>query len=209
MTPDLNLRPPGALTNLSYGHQPRSARPDIDQLFNRVRKDDYNAFGRIFKANYARLCAYSNRFVMSRQLAEEIVDDVFCNLWKNRKRIRISSSFQAYLVASVRNRSLDCLRKLRHEKKKSLLEHAETIPCRQSIASEAMMLDELHDRIHAAVSILPSQCRTIFLMSREEDLRYKDIATRLNISIKTVDTQIGRALKHIRKMIAEDQLHAG
>lgn len=208
MTPDLNLRNLNAPTDLPYGQHARAARPDIDQLFNRVRKDDYTAFGWIFKANYARLCAYSNRFVLSRQLAEEIVDDVFCNLWKNRKRIRISSSFQAYLVTSVRNRSLDCLRKLKHEKKRSLLEHAEAIPCGQSIASEAMMLDELHDRIHAAVSILPSQCRLIFRMSREEDLRYKDIATKLNISIKTVDTQIGRALKHIRKMIAEDQLHA-
>ncbi|HEX8041354.1 MAG TPA: sigma factor, partial [Chryseosolibacter sp.] len=103
MTSDLNLRNLNPPAELNYG-QPL-ARPDIDQLFNRVRKDDYTAFGRIFKANYARLCAYSNRFVLNRQLAEEIVDDVFCNLWKNRKRIRISSSFQAYLITSVRNRS--------------------------------------------------------------------------------------------------------
>ncbi len=193
--------------DLSSGQHTGAGRQNIDQLFNRVRDDDYIAFGWIFKTHYQTLCAYSNRLVMSRQLAEEIVDDVFSNLWKNRKKIRINNSFQAYLVRSVRNRSLDCLRRLKHEKKKSLLEHAETIPCRQSIAYESMMLDELHDRIHAAVSILPSQCRLIFQMSREEDLKYKDIAKKLNISIKTVDTQIGRALKHIRRMIADEQLH--
>jgi RNA polymerase sigma-70 factor (ECF subfamily) len=66
-----------------------------------------------------------------------------------------------------------------------------------------MMLEELNHRIHAAVRILPKQCRLIFQMSREQDLKYKDIARELNISIKTVDTQMGRALKHLRKVIAE------
>jgi RNA polymerase sigma-70 factor (ECF subfamily) len=179
------------------------ARPTtIDLLFSRVRKDDYTAFESIFKNNYHALCSYSNRFVLSRQLAEEIVDDVFCTLWKNRKKIRITTSFYAYLATSVRNRSLDSLRKLKQEKRKSVLQHAEAIPCGQSIAYEMMMLNELNERIEAAVRILPRQCRIIFLMSREEDLKYKDIAEKLNISIRTVDTQIGRALKQLRKVIA-------
>lgn len=177
----------------------------MDQLFHRVTLGDYTAFDRIFKRNYPALCAYSKRLVMSPQLAEEIVDDVFFNLWNNRNKIRISTSFHAYLVTCVRNRSLDCLRQQKREKKKSLLEHAETLPCRQSIAYESMILEELHHRIRAAVRILPAQCRIIFQMSREEDLKYKEIAERLNISIKTVDTQIGRALKHLRRVISEQE----
>lgn len=170
-------------------------------MFHRVTLGDYTAFENIFKKNYRGLCAYSNRLVMSPQLAEEIVDDVFFSLWKNREKIEINTSFQAYLIASVRNRSLDSLRRLKHEKRQSVLEQAEALPCKQSIAYETMMLEELNGRIHAAVRILPTQCRIIFQMSREEDLKYKDIAQRLNISIKTVDTQIGRALKHLRKVV--------
>ena len=155
----------------------------MDELFQRVARGEYIAFETIFKKTYQNLCFYSNRFVMSPQLAEEIVDDVFFNLWNNREKIQISSSFQAYLITSVRNRSLDCLRKLKREKKRSLLEHAESLPCKQSIAYESMMLEELNHRIHAAVRILPKQCRLIFQMSREQDLKYKDIARELNISI--------------------------
>jgi RNA polymerase sigma-70 factor (ECF subfamily) len=191
-----------AKSNTFVDYRLSSSFEELDQLFHRVTRGDYTAFERIFKKNYHLLCAYSNKLVLNPQLAEEIVDDVFFSLWKNRERIEINTSFQAYLVTSVRNRSLDCLRQLKHEKRKSLLEHAETLPCKQSIAYETMMVEELHHRIHAAVRILPTQCRIIFQMSREEDLKYKDIAQRLNISIKTVDTQIGRALKHLRKVIA-------
>jgi len=182
-----------------------SSMKGMDQLFYRVTLGDYTAFERIFKMNYSSLCAYSNRLVMSPQLAEEIVDDVFFSLWNNRNKIQISTSFQAYLITCVRNRSLDCLRHLKREKRRSLLEHAETLPCKQSIAYESMILEELNHRIHAAVRILPTQCRIIFQMSREENLKYKDIAERLNISVKTVDTQIGRALKHLRKVISEQE----
>lgn len=187
--------------NTLVSHRPSPSFEGLDQLFHRVRRGDDTAFETIFRKQYHGLCAYSNRLVMNPQLAEEIVDDVFLNLWKNREKIEISTSFRAYLITSVRNRSMDCLRQSKHEKRKSLLEHAENLPCRQSIAYETMMLEELHHRIHAAVRILPTQCRIIFQMSREEDLKYKDIARKLNISIKTVDTQIGRALRHLRKVV--------
>lgn len=187
----------------SFDTAQRSFRlQEMDELFERVRRGEYIAFEIMFKKCYSSLVSYSNRLVLSPELAEEIVDDVFFTLWNNREKITISTSFQAYLVRCVRNRSLDSLRKLKHERKNSLLEHAESLPCKQSIAYEMMVADELHHRIRAAVSILPKQCRLIFQMSREEDLQYKEIARKLNISIKTVDTQMGRALKHLRKAIA-------
>jgi RNA polymerase sigma-70 factor, ECF subfamily len=173
----------------------------IDHLFQRVRNDDYTAFEIIFKNSYRSLCSYSNQLVISPELAEEIVDDVFCSLWNNRKKINITSSFQSYLVISIRNRSLDCLRKQKGEKK-YVLEKAERVQCKQSIASEKMIYEELCHQIDRAIQDLPEQCRLIFQMSREQELSYKEIAGMLNISIKTVDTQIGRALKFIRKSIA-------
>lgn len=177
----------------------------LDELFKRVIEDDYNAFEQIFKSTYKSLCAYANRVVKSHELAEEVVDDVFCNLWRNRKKILITTSFKSYLLASVRNKSLDCLRKLKHEKN-TMLESAATVPCKQSIAYETMFFEELHARINDAIQGLPKQCRTIFLMSRDQDLKYKEIAELLHISIKTVDTQMGRALKYLRKTIAPADL---
>ncbi len=184
---------------------PGKQAESIDQLFQRVVGDDYTAFEIIFKDNYGTLCTYAMRFLKSRELAEETVDDVFCSIWTSRKKIQISSSFRSYLLTSVRNRSLDCLRKLKHEKN-TLLENASSLPCKQSIAHETLAFEELSDQIDAAIAGLPKQCRLIFLMSRNEDLKYKEIAEILNISIKTVDTQMGRALKYLRKIIVPQQL---
>jgi RNA polymerase sigma-70 factor (ECF subfamily) len=176
-------------------------QPDsIDRLFQRVVDDDHSAFEQIFKSTYKTLCAYSNKLVKRHEIAEEIVDDVFFNLWRNRKKIQITNSFHSYLFTSIRNKSLDTLRKLKHERK-TVLDGAETIACKQSIAYESLIFEELNARMEAAVSGLPNQCRIIFLMSREQDLKYKEIAVALNISIKTVDTQMGRALRYLRKQL--------
>jgi RNA polymerase sigma-70 factor (ECF subfamily) len=193
------LQPPPDNAPLRYRNL--SHQVSIDVLFQRVRNDDYTAFEKIFKAHYRPLCSYSNRLVISPQLAEEIVDDVFFNLWENRKKIHITSSFQSYLVVAIRNRSLDCIRKSKGEKR-YVLEHAERVQCKQSIAHEVMVYEELCHHIDIAVKNLPEQCRVVYQMSRDQELSYREIARTLNISIKTVDTQIGRALKYIRKAIA-------
>lgn len=177
------------------------AGASIETLFRRVTDDDYSAFESIFKDSYRFLCAYARHLVTCPELAEEIVDDVFFNLWHNRKKIHISSSFRAYLIACIRNRSLDSLRKGKGVKT-YVLDHAEMIECQQSIACDTLIYEELRTQIDQAIQCLPEQCRVIFLMSRDEELSYKDIALQLNISVKTVDTQIGRALKHIRGRIA-------
>ncbi len=177
----------------------------LDELFARVVADDYRAFERIFKTMYRHLCTAANRIVKSHELAEEIVDDVFCNLWKNRTKIQISVSFKSYLMASIRNKSLDCLRKMKNERN-TALENAAAIPCKNSIAYESMNYEDLQQQIEAAIQKLPRQCKLIFLMSRDQDLKYKEIAEALNLSIKTVDTQMGRALKYLRKSIPTTSL---
>ena len=181
----------------------RSAESN-EMLFQRVKNDDTIAFEIIFKKHYRALCSYSNQLVINRELAEEIVDDVFCSLWSNRKKIHITTSFQSYLIISIRNRSLDCLRKMKGEKK-YVLDHADKVQCKQSIAHESMVYDELLHQVNTAVKRLPEQCRLIYLMSRDHELPYREIARSLNISIKTVDTQIGRALRYILLQIASQE----
>ena len=197
------MRSPFQATPDSSGFpcKPPSHEEGIDGLFQRVVNDDYSAFEKIFRMNYRYLCSYSSSLVVCPQLAEEIVDDVFCSLWSNRKRIQINSSFRAYLITSIRNRSLDTVRKLKGGKV-YVLEQANMVKCKQSIACDALIYEELCAQVDKAVEELPRQCQMIFRMSRDEGLPYKDIAHRLAISVKTVDTQIGRALKHIRKSIA-------
>jgi RNA polymerase sigma-70 factor (ECF subfamily) len=172
-----------------------------DALFQRVAHfDDKQAFERIFNRSYRSLCLLSCRIVRNTELAEEIVDDVFYSFWKNRKTINISSSFTSYLLVSVRNRSLDCLRKMKN-KKSTLLDSSADFPSNQIVADEQMAYEELSNRIDAAIQSLAPQCRLIFRMSREQELTYKEIAEHLKLSIKTVDTQMGRALKHLRSEI--------
>ena len=170
----------------------------LDSLFKNVTDyDDYNAFENIFKRTYTSVCSFVQKMVRSHELAEEIVDDVFFSLWKNRKKIRITSSFKSYLLTSVRNRSLDCLRKMK-KKQNLALENASTLPSSQSSVLENMECNELQLRIDTAIQLLPKQCRLIFILSREQGLKYREIAEMLSISIKTVDTQMGRALKFLR-----------
>jgi RNA polymerase sigma-70 factor (family 1) len=190
----LNQQPSKAFANKIDGHG-----TSLDSLFQRVvSSDDKQAFEVIFETTYAVLCGISFRMTKSAETAEEIVDDVFCSFWKNRRKINITMSFTPYLIASVRNRSLDYLRKLKNEKS-STLEVASGIASSETIASDFLAYEELNNHIKAAIQSLPPQCRLIFTMSREQELTYKEISEKLGLSIKTVDTQMGRALKHIRK----------
>jgi RNA polymerase sigma-70 factor (family 1) len=170
----------------------------LDNLFQRVvYSDDQEAFEQIFDTTYALLCGISFRMTKNAEASEEIVDDVFCSFWNNRRKINIASSFTPYLIASVRNRSLDYLRKLKNQKP-STLDDASGIASVEVIASDAMAYEELKNHITASIQSLPLQCRLIFTMSREQDLTYKEISEKLGLSIKTVDTQMGRALKYLR-----------
>ena|SRR5258708_34775409 len=178
-----------------------TATRSLDNLFQRVVcSDDQMAFGQIFESTYTLLCRVSFRITKNSESSEEIVDDVFYSFWKNRKTINIIRSFSLYLIASVRNRSLDYLRKLKNENSSSL-EDASGITSVETIASDAMAYEELENHITTAIQSLPRQCRLIFLMSREQNLTYKEISKQLGLSIKTVDTQMGRALKHIRRAL--------
>jgi RNA polymerase sigma-70 factor (family 1) len=173
---------------------------DVELLILRVlQENDYKAFQTLFRKMYSPLCQFCIKFVHVREIAEELVSDVFYNIWKNRERITVTSP-KAYLFTSVRNKSFDYLRKV----KRSVcvdLEAANHIPATVNSSYEVMIHDELHHRFERSVANLPKQCRLIFELSRDEGMKYKEIAVMLNISIKTVETQMGRALKNLRKSL--------
>ena len=169
----------------------------IDSLIMRVIEgDDYFAFELLFKKMYNPLCQFCIKFVKSSEVAEELVSDVFYSIWKNRNRLIISSP-KAYLFTSVRNKAYDHLRKVKKQVHCDL-ENATNIPSDTANSQEILVLNELTACMEQSVARLPKQCRLIYELSRDQGLKYKEIATILQVSVKTVETQMGRALKHLR-----------
>lgn len=174
---------------------------DIDALIMRViEDDDYVAFQFLFNKMYAQLCHFCVKFVRSPEVAEELVSDVFYNIWKNRNRLIVSSP-KAYLFASVRNKGFDHLRK----SKKMVhcdLDKANHLPANTASSQDILVLQELTERAEKSIARLPKQCRLVYELSRDQGLKYKEIAVILRVSVKTVETQMGRALKHLRNSVS-------
>jgi RNA polymerase sigma-70 factor (ECF subfamily) len=171
------------------------------QLFG-LRNGDVTVFEMFFRAHYQPLCNYAFTFVQDRDEAEEIVQSTFLAVWEKREAIEIRTSLKSYLYAMVRN---SCLNAIKHEKIKQKHAGEELAIGDRSHESVAhgVLSDELEERIHMSMEKLPEQCRLIFKLSRFEELKYAEIAEQLNISIKTVENQIGKALKIMREELKE------
>ncbi|GAB2764136.1 RNA polymerase sigma-70 factor [Rhabdobacter roseus] len=184
----------------------------IEVLFGKViQEGDYLAFRELFTRHYRPLCTYAMRVVAIREIAEEVVADVFVKLWKNREQIEVHTSFKAYMYRAVRNQALDYLKLRSHRLRER--DSLDTVQWSTTHADhftplEECSFNEFYDRVEGCISDLPRQCQVIFRLSREEGLRYREIAERLNISVKTVETQMGRALKVLRERVPEHRLVA-
>jgi RNA polymerase sigma-70 factor (family 1) len=160
------------------------------------------AFDTLVRSHYGRLCNFVYRFVGSREVAEDIVQDVFVRLWENREAFDITDPLP-YLYQSVRNRAVSHQRQtvVRERWREQALSVAQERHAASSAASE-VEAGEVADAVARAVEALPERCRLVFTMSREQDLSYAEIARLLGISVKTVETQMGRALKSLRARLA-------
>ncbi len=136
----------------------------------------------------------------SRAVAEEVVQDVMLELWRRRESLAEESSPQAYLFQSTRNRALNHIRHERVERKSE----PELMRQTQISASAPSLLveDEIEVALKTAVSELPERCREVFELSRIHGLKYAEIATVLGISVKTVEAQMGKALRSLRVKLA-------
>ncbi len=154
-----------------------------------------------FKAHFKGLHQYSYAILKDELMAEEMVQNVFYKLWKNRDAISINESMAAYLYRSVYNESLNYLKHLKV--KKAYQAHAARTMDNINNAAEKLKLKQLEEKLEQALRELPEQCRTIFQMSRFEELKYMEIAGRLGISVKTVENQMGKALKLLRLKLVD------
>jgi RNA polymerase sigma-70 factor, ECF subfamily len=175
--------------------------PLSDQELHALLKNNETRFMEVlFKQYYTLLCRTAVRFTKDTDAAEDLVQEVFCKIWQNREVLEVSSSYKAYLVRSVTNQALNYL-----EKHKRLVFSEDTSSFENDYAAnttvELVEGTEMEIKIQHALSALPPQCRLIFEMSRFEELSYKEIADALTLSPKTVENQMGKALRILREKL--------
>ena len=157
-----------------------------------------SGFEILFKKHYSVLCAYSYGFVADYSLSEDIVQEVFSKLWTDKQEITIDTSIKPYLYSAVRNTALNYIKHQKVKRQYEKVNSDENNYTEQSL-DEQLIRKELNAKIQSAVNNLSPERRKIFVMSRMDGLKYKEIAERLDISIKTVENQMGKALASLRK----------
>lgn len=168
----------------------------LDDILYRLRSDDKSALKELFQENYTAVCKTIHRFIRDRNLVEDLAQDVFLRFWDKRNQINITSSLNAYLHRMAINEALAYIRR---NKKYEQEEMTPNITSGMDDSAEDQYLQgELEANITNAINELPPKCRTVFQLSRFEELTYREIAEKLNISIKTVENQMGKALKILR-----------
>ncbi len=169
-------------------------------LIDKIRNNDEKAFEKLFYHYYQSLCLFATQILTNNNLAEEMVQNFFVKFWEKRSELYITTSLKSYFLKSVKNQ---CLNHIKHEKIK--LQHA------NKVISEAEKTDfspyfievDLQKDIEKSIAALPEKRQEIFRLSREEGLKYREISEKLNISVKTVETQMRLAIQTLREKLSK------
>lgn len=170
----------------------------IDRLFWQISlHDDESAFQLLFSDFFAPLCFFANRYISASDVCEDLVQEVFYQTWKNRKKIRITSSARNYLVTNVKNACIDYMR--RRDLEDIYREKQGVTMDAENVDDEGVYgITELEEMLNTALEKLPENVRRTFEMSRFEDKTYLQIADECGMSVKTVESHVSRVLKLLR-----------
>lgn len=173
-----------------------NSNPDT-VLINRLREGDKLALTKLYNTYWQLLFISAYNIIKDKELCEDIIQDVFMNIWHNRENLEINISLKGYLYACARYRVFNQFKK---DKDKMHIEFFNDLDKRFQYATPEteMMHDELVQQINTIIETLPEKCQLVYKLSREEQLSHKEIAERLNISTKTVENHITKALQTIR-----------
>jgi RNA polymerase sigma-70 factor (ECF subfamily) len=169
------------------------------ELLARLRQGDDQAYATIFREHYSWLVLSATRLLGDRSLAEEVVQDVMLELWRRREELALTGPLRAYLHQSARNRALN---HLRHGRTVRQSEPYVRPPSAAPRPDARVSSRELQDAVAEAMSELSPPQREVFEMSRRDGMTYPEIASALDISVKTVEARMGRALRHLRERLA-------
>lgn len=169
------------------------------ELLRLLEEDPDRGIERIFRQYYAYVCQAVYRILPDESLVEDLCQEVFLELWRKRSTLEVKTSLRAYLRRAAVNRTLNFIR----DRKVTFDEQREELPLASPFSGalqdlEAKDLEQLIDR---AIDQLPERCRLVFVLSRFHEMSYQQIADELDISIKTVENQISKALKYLREML--------
>lgn len=175
------------------------------ELYVKLKGGDEQAFQALFRKYYSAMCHFANQFLNDSEMAEEIVQDMFVKIWEKRAVLNIETSVKHYFFRSVRNH---CLNQIQHEKIKKQYASKVLEAASQEISADEYFLEvDLIKRIEQSIESLPPKRREIFRLSREQGMKYKEIAEKLDISVKTVEAQMGLALKYLREELKDFSNH--
>lgn len=172
-----------------------------DKISNELIFSTKEEYKNTFDEYYNPLCNFAFRIVKRQDVAEDVVQEVFIHLWQKRKSINLSGSIKNYLFQSTRNKGIEFLRrnKLESDYVESELHLKKSDYNIEDDSSNYMLKEQLKRSIRQ----LPPKCQQIFVLSKMNGLTYGEIAEELNLSVKTVENQIGRALKLLRVMLTK------
>jgi RNA polymerase sigma-70 factor (ECF subfamily) len=166
-------------------------------IHKRIQQGDIKEFEKLFRKYYKPLCLFACKFLKDMDASEEIVQELFYNYWKNRETTTITTSIKAYLYQATRNNALKQIEHMAVRERYSA-EMKRQYEANNFIESNSVELEELHDVIEKTLKQLPERCRQIFILNRFEGLKYHEIATKLSISVKTVEANMSKALQLFR-----------
>jgi RNA polymerase sigma-70 factor (ECF subfamily) len=150
----------------------------------------------LYRAYYRPLATTAVRVVQDRAVAEDLVQEVLLTVWKNRETLAVTSTYQAYLTRAVLNAAL---RYTSRQKRQVAWDEATLPEPSRNTTEEHLYGQEAETAVAAALALLPPQCRAVFLLSRQDGLSYQQIADALEVAPKTVENQMGKALRLLRQ----------
>ena len=171
----------------------------VDQeIMLKIRAGDEAAFERAFRLYAKPLHAYGYTLLNNNHVAEEMIQDLFLKIWEQRGALQIHTSLKAYLYRSMHNDCMNLLRHLKVKKNYEVVVNKEEGSFKQYQPVNRLEVKEIQQKLRNGLNKLPEACRTVFQLSRFEHLTYKEIASQLGISVKTVENQMGKAFKFLR-----------
>lgn len=182
---------------------------DLAYISQKLKEGDHETYIFLFRKYYVSLCSYARRYVGRKDVAEEIVSETFFNIWHNRAVLVIHTSVKSYLFQAVCNNSLNYLRRLKKEERledffrDTSEENIGFANMPDEISSDSLILKDLSAAIEQAVNLLPPKQQTVFRLKRYEGKKLNEIAKMMNLSVKTVEMHLSKAMLALRKSLKE------
>ncbi len=179
-------------------------RTESIDVLARLKSNDRLALKELFQLHYRAVCKTIRRFIPDESLCEDLAQEVFLRFWEKRHQLEINSSLEGYLRRMAVNEALAHLRKKKYFEEE--LTDNTPMMMAEPGGDDRLLQSELESNIRLAINTLPPKCKTVFQLSRFEEMTYQEIANQMGISIKTVENQMGKALKILREKLS-DYLH--